>query len=318
MKPNAQVAKVQEFVGPALQACLDHKVVETPYYSVFEVGQPYFDADEWALLSPVDLVLQQKIADLKPISHYLDVMQGFLSGADSVFIIPKNAVPEGEDTIYADYLPDRLIYKYSLPQRANEVLFSPFEDGQPLTEIDLRRRYPQTWKYLTQHKVELAARRAVTSGDTPWWRPVRPRDPKNMLRPKIVCPHLMLTPRFAVDVRGKYAVSHGPFFVTKTEDEELNVLKYFCAVLNSSVCHWYLSTYLPKYGRGYNRLEVSSIKRVPVPDPALVPPPAMRDILNLVSRAIKDGPSTDIDRKIDGIIASLYGLTPSERDSVLS
>src|SRR5215831_20362914 len=142
MKPNAQVAKVQEFVGPALQACLDHKVVETPYYSVFEVGQPYFDADEWALLSPVDLVLQQKIADLKPISHYLDVMQGFLSGADSVFIIPKKAVPEGEDTIYADYLPDRLIYKYSLPQRANEVLFSPFEDGQPLTEIDLSRHSP--------------------------------------------------------------------------------------------------------------------------------------------------------------------------------
>jgi hypothetical protein len=308
----AQIVKVKEFVGPALQACLDRKQVETPYYSVFDVPQSFFDTDEWVLLSPSDIALQQRLRQFKPISHYLNVKQGFVSGADDIFIIPKKNMPRDEKAVYVDYLPDRQIFRYAVPARAEQVVFYPYLDGQPLNEAKLRSQFPATWKYLTSHKDKLRARRAVTSGDTPWWKPVRPRDPANLLRPKIVCPHLMLTPRFALDVKGRFAVSHTPFFLAKDGIEEQALLKFFCAVLNSSVCHWYLATYLPKYGRGYNRLEVSSVKSVPVPDPAQVSKSALKELLELVDKSIKDGPSAEIDTRINQLVEKFYGLTNSE------
>lgn len=271
-----------------------------------------------SLLSPRDITLEEKIGRFKPISEYLNVMQGFVSGADSIFILPKKLVPEGEEAIYVDYLPDKSIYRYRLRQRPNDAIFYPYLDGKALNESDLKKNFPRTWRYLNTHKGALSKRKAVTSGDSPWWKPVRSRDPKNLLRPKIVCPHLMLTPRFAIDAKGKFAVSHTPFFVTKVATDELNILKFFCAVLNSSVSHWFLSTYLPKYGQGYKRVEVSSLKSLPVPDPSAISPNIMREILEAVSQFMRDGPSAEAEARIDSRIAALYGLTPSEQKSVLS
>jgi type I restriction-modification system DNA methylase subunit len=311
-RPAAQIAKINEFVGPALQACLERKQLETPYYAVFEVPQSYFETDEWVLLSPSDIVLQQRVSQFKPISHYLNVKQGFVSGADDIFIIAKKNVPASEKAIYLDYLPDRQIFKYAVPSRAERVVFYPYSNGEPLSESKLKKDYPQTWKYLTRHKDKLQKRQAVTSGDTPWWRPVRPRDPANLLRPKIVCPHLMLTPRFALDLRGRYAVSHAPFLVAKKEAEEATFLKFFCAVLNSSVSQWYLSTYLPKYGRDYKRVEVSSLRSVPVPDPAKVSSVALTELLGLVDTAVKNGATAELDVRLNQLVGGFYGLTSAE------
>jgi hypothetical protein len=83
------------------------------------------------------------------------------------------------------------------------------------------------------------------------------------------------TPRFAVDFRGNYAVSHSPFLVPKKGQYDPVFLKFFCAVFNSSVCHWFISTHAPKYSRGYNRIEVPLLKSIPVPDPAHAHPAAL-------------------------------------------
>jgi hypothetical protein len=45
-RASAQIVRCQDFAGPALQACLEGRTVETPYYSVFEVGQDFFDREK--------------------------------------------------------------------------------------------------------------------------------------------------------------------------------------------------------------------------------------------------------------------------------
>jgi N-6 DNA Methylase/TaqI-like C-terminal specificity domain len=312
-KPMAQLARVKEFVGPALQACLDRKDVETPYYSVFEVPQTFFKSPEWVLLSKSDILLQERLRQFKLVSEFMDVKQGFVTGADDVFIVPRRDVPSKERAVYVEYLPDRQIFRYAVPNRTDQVVFYPYIRGEPLTEAELRKDFPETWKYLTRNREKLRIRRAVTSGDTPWWRPVRPREPSNLLRPKIVCPHLMLTPRFALDLKGRYAVSHTPFFLAKERSEEETLLKFFCAVLNSSLAHWYLATYLPKYGKGYNRLEVSSVKGVPVPDPSEVPSRSLRQLLNLVDEAVAGRSNTELENEINRIVLELYGFSNVDR-----
>jgi hypothetical protein len=123
----------------------------------------------------------------------------------------------------------------------------------------------------------------------------------------------MLTPRFAVDTRGKFAVSHSPFLIVKGDDEEMTLLKFFCALLNSSVGHWYLSTHAPKYGGGYNRVEVSLLRGMPVPNPADVHPSVLRELIEIVDKAGRDDFSQTENQKLERIVADLYNLSPVER-----
>lgn len=204
-----------------------------------------------------------------------------------------------------------------MPTHSDQLVFYPFEGGKRLTEDDLRARYPWTWDYLSQHRPQLEHRKAVSSGANPWWRPIRTRDPEAMLRPKIVCPHLMLTPRFAIDEAGKFAVSRSPYLIANDEQEETTSLKFFCAILNSSICHWYIQAHAPKYGNGYNRVEVSLVKDIPVLDPAKIPVGQLRELLDLVDEATRDELRPEIESKLDRLVAEFYGLSPSERQVLL-
>ncbi len=309
-RPPAHVARIQGSVGPALQAVLDGQAVETTYYTVFDVDQDFFRRDEWILLSAPEISLERKLAQLRPISNYLDVRQGFITGADEIFIRPKNFIQKQENSVYVDYLPDRSIGKYRLPKKVDQAVFYPFESGSEVSEARLKKAYPETWKYLSGHRSKLSKRKSAAESKA-WWWPVRPREPKSILSPKIVCPHLMLTPRFAVDLRGSFAVSRSPFLIPKAEQYDPAFLKFFCAVLNSSVCQWFFSTHAPKYSRGYNRIEVPVLKSVPVPDPAQVHSATFNEIVRLVDEAMsREG--TEIHSKLDDLVLSLYELSDAE------
>jgi hypothetical protein len=264
--PLARVAHVTESVGAALQACLDGSSVESKYFSVFGAPQSIFLAKNWVILSPEQMHIDGRLANLPRLSDFMTVAQGFVTGADSIFIREREAIPRGEEDIYLDFLPDREIGRYHVPKKTSAAVFFPFSGGKPLSEDEIIVRFPETWKYLSAHREELSRRKSVSRSKAPWWRPVRSRDPSVILMPKIVCPHLMLTPRFALDVEGKLAVSHSPFIIAKDSGEQLALIRFFCAVLNSTVGNWYIRTYAPKYAKGYNRLEVSLLNSVPVPD----------------------------------------------------
>lgn len=145
-------------------------------------------------------------------------------------------MPSGEQNAYIDYLPDHRIGRYSLPKKADELVFFPYRAGDALEEEEIQAEFPKTWAYLLQYKDILRSRKSAADGGL-WWRPTRSR-PQTILKPKIVCPHLMLTPRFAVNVSGNFAVSHGPFVISKDVGEDRTLLNFFCAVLNSTACNW--------------------------------------------------------------------------------
>ena len=308
----AQIAQVTESVGAALQACLAGKMEKTEYYSVFPAAQSLFRSKNWVIVSPEQIRIDERLSRLPKLSEFMTVAQGFVTGADKVFIRPRDMIPRGEEKVYVDYLPDRQIGRYSVPRRTAEVVFSPFDGERQLTERELAERFPETWAYLISRRAELESRRSVTRNNVLWWKPVRSRDPSNLLRPKIVCPHLMLTPRFAVNPNGRLAVSHSPFIFSKDRGEEQTLIRFFCAVLNSTVCNWYIRTYSPKYGRGYNRLEVSLLSAVPVPDLKKVSAKALSFITDTVEQLSKKLDDR-ADSSLDDLVCGLYGFTPTER-----
>jgi hypothetical protein len=87
------------------------------------------------------------------------------------------------------------------------------------------------------------------------------------------------------------------------------------AILNSGVGNWFISHNSSKYSESYNMLEVGTLSRIRVPEPAKVRPEVMKRLIALIDLRL-EGPDVEIERKIDLIVAELYGLATSELHAV--
>ena len=310
--PNATIIKCQDRVGQALQDALEGRILENNQYSIYELDQSFFESHEWLVVPPAESSLKNRLKTLPVISDYLNIGLGFISGADHVFIVPSHKIPKGERALYKPFVPDREISRYQIHQKIKSYFIYPFLQNTKLDEAILRQEFPITWQYLTSHEEELQKRSQVKKGNIRWWEPERPRS--YLMSPKIISPHLVITPRFSLDIEGQYAVSHGPIFYPR-DVHESDLLYYFVAVLNSTPCFWFIHTCSHKYSHGYSKLEVKTLKSTPVPDPANIPSSAMIEIIDLVKRrgmATNDLDAFQIEKKLNDIITNLYGLTEQE------
>src|ERR1017187_1156499 len=317
--PNAIFVKCQDFVGTALQYVIEGRQIQTSLFSVYEIEQATFTKDEWHILPPVETNIKKKFEQLRPLQDFLEIREGFITGADPVFLIPNPKVPKGEKSAFVPYLADREMGLYSVPKKTARSLFYPYENGKRLTEDQVKEKFPATWEYLKLHRAILKDRSPVKSGHLEWWMPVRPRRPEHMMRPKIVTPHLVLVPRFAFDAEGRYAVSHSPFLYPHEGESEDDVLHFFLAVLNSTSAFWHITVHSHSYQRSYARLEAATLSQTPVPDPTKVDPTIMRQILRLVDKRLttpEGEPAQKIERELDSIVADLYRLTEKERKGI--
>ena len=313
--PPATIIKCQDLVGRALQDAVEGRRVETSFYSIYDVEQDTFGASEWLILPPTESRLESRFERLPVVDDFLHVRQGFISGADDVFIVPAAQVPHGEEAIFVPYLRDRAMKLYAVPDGALHCFFYPYIGGSKIEEDKLERDFPQTWAYLNSHRRKLEDRSSLQRYNRAWWEPMWPRPPEHMMRPKIISPHLVLIPRFSLDREGKYAISRAPLLYPKETGAEEDMLRFFIAVLNSTPCYWYIATHSHVYRGGYVKLEPGTLKKTPVPDPARVPPAIKRRILALVDErlSLSGIAAVDVEKQIDKLVADLYGLSSQER-----
>ncbi|WP_069660766.1 HsdM family class I SAM-dependent methyltransferase [Arcticibacter eurypsychrophilus] len=314
VQPNATIVKCRDFVGKALQDVLRRNFSETDYYSIYEVNQDLFKNKEWHILPNSEILIESKFKKFKPLSHFLNVRQGFVTGNDDIFIIDKEAIPEGEEEIYVRYLQDKKMMRYSLPDSVDKYLFHPFSEDIKLELNEIEDNYPITFKYLMDNKDKLQSKKSFQNEN--WWRPLRTRQPEHILRSKIITPHLTITPKFSFDSTGKFAVSRSPYLIPKSDNvAEDDLLHFFLAVLNSTPCYWYISNHSHIYKKGYTMVEVKTLQMTPVPDPASVAPNTMKKLLSLVKKRLSSVglDSLTIENEIDNIMCDLYGLNKDDK-----
>jgi len=304
--PACRVVLCQDFVGDALQACLENKTIRTPYYSVFDVDQGYFGKGPWTLLGPEEARLEEKLNRMSKVDDFFVVREGLVTGDDEKYVLAANKVPKEDEFLYAPLLADRAMQRYAVPATTGKCVYYPYREGKKIPEDELRKA-KTTWMYLEKIRDDLG-----TSASATWPYLVRGRE-KDMMQPKIISPHLMLLPRFSLDAQGKYAVSHAPFLVPRGKECDLDFLKFFTAVLNSSVVYWYIGTHAYRYSRGYVMLDPKYVKHIPVPDPSRVAPTLVARLIALVDKRVKTG-DIAIEEKIDEIALDAYGLSQAERN----
>jgi len=303
--PACRVVLCQDFVGKALQDCLDNKTVRTPYYSVFDVEQEYFGDGPWFLIGPEEARLEQKLKKMCTLDDFLLVREGMVTGDDSHYILGVRDLRGKEKELFAPFLPDRQIERYTVPKKPSEYVYYPYKQKSRIPEEELKKR-TATWTYLEQIREHLRA-----SASRAWPYLVRGREKDNILRPKIIAPHLMLVPRFALDLEGKYVVSRGPF-VFPRENNDPAFLKFFAAVLNSSVVHWYLGSHAYRFSEGYVQLDPKYVRAIPVPDPSRLASALRTRIVELVDRRL-ESESLELERELDCLVLEAYGLDSGEK-----
>ena len=308
--PQATLLICKDRVGVALQSFLSGERIDSTAYGIYDVPQSTFSSPEWQILPQSQAKIANKLDQFQSLGEYLDVLQGVVTGADDIFIRSATEIPEDEKVVWAPLLRDRDMLRYVLPKGSPFMVFSPFIDGVKLSEKELTENFPSTWKYLEANKKSLVSRRSTSSCE--WWEPVRSRDPNKLFSPKLITPHLILLPKFSFDQHGLYAVSHSPFIVSKEPTKDVEMLKFFLGILNSTFGGWLISIHSDKYSRGYARLEGKTLKAIPVPNPAKVPYAQLSNFITLVERKLVGVRNLKVDEEIDLATYEFYQLTDSD------
>jgi methylase of polypeptide subunit release factors len=314
IEPKCTIVKCREYVGKALQDTILEKLVDNPFYSIFEVEQSFYKNYIWSILPKSEIKLEEKISQFPKLKDFLEVRQGFVTGADDVFILNKQNLPKGEESLYIPYLPDKVIDRYSSHKSSSQFLFYPFNQNLKIDEQKLKQDFPATWEYLLTKKDYLLSKKSFKDLSE-WWKPLRTRQPEHLLIPKIITPHLTIVPKFTIDLNGKFGISRSPFFIPKSSGSgERELLLYFLAILNSTPCYWYISNHSHKYSQGYTMMEVKTLENTPVPNPANVPINIFKKIINLVTERLKVSSLEGIkfEKELDNIISNLYHLNKDD------
>jgi hypothetical protein len=317
--PVAKVVRCQDRVAQALQDVLDDRTVETSFYTIHESTQEAFAGDEWSLATPALTLVLRKYAEMGELASDAHLRQGMNTGADDVFIIPRKTLSEVDQKLFVPLLSDREMEAFTVPSAVQSYVFYPYVDERPLTEDELRTDFEATWAFLDARRNSLEGRNAVKSGTLPWWKPERPRDPKNMLRQKIVAPHLVITPKFAIDSAGIYAISRAPLIFSKYgEPGARDHLLYLLGVINSTACFWHIAQRAHTYERGYSRLEVSRLRGTRIPTFKRADKAVARRLIRAVEARLdsRGKQAFELETEIDDIVADLYGLSQAERSLI--
>lgn len=316
--PAATVVKCRSDVGDALNTALRGRVADNEFFRVFATPQTTFASQTWRLLPPRQQVLVDQLDKLPQLSSLTRILQGVITGADDAFLRRRVDVPVKERAVWRPLLSDREMIAYAVPKDVELAVFYPIDRGERLEESDVRKKYPESWAHLRKHEKELKSRKALSKPGTAWWRPLWLRDPALLFSPKIVCPHLMLTPRFAADFKGRFAVTHSPFIVPAKENTSGgdDLLKYLVAVLNSSLGFWQISTQSHKYSRQYAMVENKTLGVFRLPDPRSVPATLMQRLIALVDKRLEAGFSPETESAIDKAVAELYGLREDDLEAL--
>lgn len=317
--PPVSFIRCQRDVGLALEDFLDGRRRRTHSYSMFDAPQYSLQRPTWAVQTPEETDLHKKLEAMPSLKDIAVVRQGAITGADDVFVVDMKDVPPGEEPLYQPLLPDRMIGRFSVPEETGRRIFYPFLEKVPVTAAQVEADFPETWSRLEESKERLSARSRVASGGLEWWRPMWPRPPREMLSPKIVVPEVFLVPRFGFDVSGKWIVSHSPFVYAARWDDDRDLLYVLTAILNSSVCSWFIDTNARKYRNQYNKLSVSLLRKMPIPDLGEIPVNTLRRVVDLTATLVSGDKDFDREKAMsldDLVLSDLYGLTRGEAELV--
>lgn len=287
--------------------------------SVFvqQQGSPcdFSGGDSWVIMTPIEQSIKRKIEAVgTPLKDWdINIYRGLLTGCNEAFIISS----EKRDEILSNC-------KSEEEKKRTDGLIRPILRGRDI------RRYSYDWADLwlinthngirgEVERIHIEDYPAIKQHLDNYWDKIEPRTDQgetaynlrncayldDFSRPKIIWKRVGSIIRFSYDEKGVFGLDSTCFATGKH-------ISYLCCVLNSSMGH-YLLNGAPRTGTGDLLISVQAVEPVKVP----VIDDSDESFSDLVRRFITN-PSSELDYEIDNIIFDLYGLSPDEREYIVS
>lgn len=306
-----QIVKARSFPGYALEYSLEMRPINNSFVEIFYRSEENFSND-WRLISAEEDNILQASENLISASQIFDIQQGVLSGADDIFILPDRH--NLGDALTVRYLPDRGMSRYQIKvDNAKDMLYPYTASTALLSLSDIKLQSLPTLKYLESNKAQLIKR--AEKDESNWWGFTRPRKRAYFERPKIITPNLVISPKFGLDIGDNLYVSRSTYLTIKDSirnqagnDIELQMLKFYLGILNSTIFYKRIEQSARKYRGSYIKIEVKTLKESLIPDFFNINPKVVQDMIAIVDRMIADG-ETEAGRDIvESLAARAYGV----------
>ena len=101
----------------------------------------------------------------------------------------------------------------------------------------------------------------------------------------------------------------------REKGNELDLLRFVLAVLNSTVGYWQVALQSSTYSRGYRLLEPRVLNQIRIPNPAMCSSIQMKRLQQLVKWRLaskSQNEMAEIESELDSLVAEMYGLSDRE------
>ncbi|MDZ4186064.1 MAG: TaqI-like C-terminal specificity domain-containing protein, partial [Desulfuromonadales bacterium] len=301
----------------------------------FELPQRELTPAGWRLERPIKLALLEKLRGAgTPLGEYVGgkFYYGVKTGLNEAFVVDRAtrdrliAEHPSSAAVLKPYLRGREIKRWQILSQDLWLIFIPWhfpmqddpviQGASVAAEEEFKKKYPAVFNHLSKFRPSLASRAEAETGIRYEWYALqrwRPEYWKEFGRTKIVYPDIYERQSFAWDDSG-YFLANTCYFVPTTE-------QWLMGLFNSLVVEWFYGLISNRVRGGYLRAFTDYMKQVPIPK---IGKAAQKDIKSEV-RTILDAkrkdpgaPVGDLEARIEGTVAHLYGLTEDEFSSILS
>jgi predicted RNA methylase len=244
-----------------------------PEIRVYEAQHPR-GPSPWLLLSAEEKRAQVQLDEISVnLNEIAGIFQGIRTGANDVFLFSVVSEDEaraqvlnglGDSAVLELDLLQPVVFggevlRYQKPEPTKYLLY-PYVAGVAISEAELQRDYPLTFKYLTSYRDILASRTSVIASGLRWYELVRRRDIEWLSKPKLLIRDLAPETAFAPDPDGSIFLVGGTAVVPVSEDDLFPLLAY----LNSRPVSELIRRTTPQFRGGFQKFEPRHLERVPV------------------------------------------------------
>lgn len=185
----------------------------------------------------------------------LRISCGVATGADEVFVMPKEGVPESlkpyaHPTIGGEQLTKGV--------RASDVMLIPYDRSGGLLPEEKLKNFK---RWFSKHKKHLSSRYCVRKGKHKWYSFHENPPMSDILRPKILCKDIAKEPKFWTDPEGNIVPRHSVYYIVPKDPK---ILYGFLGYLNSEKVHRWLVARCQRAANDFMRLQSSVLKDIPI------------------------------------------------------
>ena len=242
---------------------------------------------------------------------------GVITGFDGAFLIPIEKVNSLnlEKEITKNFIRPQNYKKYLYLNQTYSLIYPYQENNQILDENTLQNNYPNCYNFLKDHKEKLEDRKdsrvTIKEKGIPWYSIMRRVNLEDINCKKIVFYDVGMEPNFLLDEHHNI-FGGGTSHSLRIVDENYSI-KYVLGLLNSSLIKWIIYDICPVKMGGARKYGLNYIKKLPIPLGSFEIQENISHLVDTVVENKKKALNTkNIERQIDQIVYTIYGLTEEE------